>query len=56
MPTIVRKADDGEGGARKAALAYFAGENPSDGADGAVIGPLDARKLNDHPYIVASTH
>ena len=36
---------DGEGKARKAAQVCFVGGKPGGGADGVVIGALDAREL-----------
>ena len=46
VSTNVRKIEDGEGGARKTAHVDFIGSEPSDGADGVVIGALDVRKVD----------
>lgn len=55
MSTNVRKVNDGDGKARKAALVYFVELKPGGGVDSAIVGPLGARKLDDRPGIVAST-
>ena len=45
MSTNARRVENGEGKAMQAAYVYFIWGQPSDGAEGVVLGAFDVRKV-----------